>query len=207
MDIVHYSDGFPALVAWAERADVSSLIVLGAPIKQLRTLQKGTSVKLFGGKFVMASDIARLSSQKTSSLIFAQASRASLEHPAVAAVVDAEIQEKRDKLHQRNSGLNEVLASIASQNKKVLLLNLSLLRLQKKEQVLGRFLQNIALAKKAKLPVLLISGARTAFELRATRELRALTLSLGIPSELSRQAEKLLLEMAEHGESLGKDAL
>ncbi|MEK6820483.1 MAG: hypothetical protein AABX71_02110, partial [Nanoarchaeota archaeon] len=61
--------------------------------------------------------------------------------------------DKKDKLKQRDSGLNQVLCKIARENNIILAIDINELKIEDKktkEQILSRIMQNIKLIKKFK---------------------------------------------------------
>jgi len=92
---------------------------------------------------------------------------------------------KKDKLKQRDSGLNEVLCKIAKQNNITLAIDLDELKKEKdkktKAEILSRILQNIKLIKKYKndFKILNYKNKNQAF---------SFLLTLGLPTNLSKKA-------------------
>jgi ribonuclease P/MRP protein subunit RPP1 len=83
-----------------------------------------------------------------------------LETPGVNILLSPEINNRKDKLKQRDSGLNEILCKLATKNKITIGINLEILKtLDKKEKaiILSRIIQNIKLCKKAKCKLKLIN--------------------------------------------------
>jgi len=92
---------------------------------------------------------------------------------------------KKDKLKQRDSGLNEVLCKIAKQNNITLAIDLDELKKEKdkktKAEILSRILQNIKLIKKYKndFKILNYKNKNQAF---------SFLLTLGLPTNFSKKA-------------------
>jgi RNase P/RNase MRP subunit p30 len=203
MDLVFYDEDFFELLDVAKTLEVKEMLVVDFPankFEEIKKIQKRLAVKLIPAKMITKNDLSKVNSTANMNgkkqIIVGTSERGCIEHPLVKCIIDSEISEKKDRLHQRSSGLNYVLAKIASKNKKILLLNLSLLKFEKKERILGRFLQNVMLARKAKLPMLVVSGAIGKMELRSPTELKFVASSFGIPNQLSKLAIKELRELA-----------
>ncbi len=95
---------------------------------------------------------------------------------------------KKDKLKQRDSGLNHVLAKIAKAKNVIIGINLDeILHSDKKNKakILGRIRQNVKICKKAKLKMMFFSEK----ENRNSRDLTALGLVLGMPTNMLKRIE------------------
>jgi ribonuclease P/MRP protein subunit RPP1 len=101
-----------------------------------------------------------------------------LEINEVNILLSPEIHYRKDKLKQRDSGLNEVLCKLAAKNDIAIGIDLSeLTNKSKKEKaiILSRLKQNIFLCKKAKAKIKLINSDK--FD---KREIASLLLLLGM---------------------------
>ncbi len=84
--------------------------------------------------------------------------RVVLEIKGVNILLSPELHERRDKLKQRDSGLNEFLCKLAAKNNIKIAIDIQCLqKLDKKTkaQVLARIIQNIALCKRTKTQIIL----------------------------------------------------
>lgn len=92
---------------------------------------------------------------------------------------------KKDKLKERDSGLNQVLCKIAKQNNTILAFSLEELKKEKdkktKAEILGRMLQNIRLIKKYKNKFKLIN-------FKNKQQAFSFLLTLGLPTEIAKKA-------------------
>ncbi|MEM4282222.1 MAG: RNase P subunit p30 family protein [Candidatus Woesearchaeota archaeon] len=97
-------------------------------------------------------------------------------------IFDLEQSPEPDSLHQRNSGLNHVLAAIAAKNRIAIgfsfasILNSSGTR---RAQLLGRIAQNTALCKKYDVKCFFASFASSPWEMRGEHELKAIGELIG----------------------------
>ena len=206
MDVIHYpttADVFSEMLKMARMLGITDLIVLDLPPELLSP--KGppkpptskdsvlkSSLRVYRAVFVTPSNLSKLSNRTNQEFVFAPPEKACFEHPRVNGIIGAEGLMRKDRLHQRDSGINLTLASIAGKQKKVLLLDLALLGTDRKQQVLGRFIQNARLAVKARVPILIVSGARTPYQMRSPTELSILARWFGARPALTREAETLL---------------
>ena len=92
--------------------------------------------------------------------------------------------DKKDKLKQRDSGLNQVLCKIARENNIILAIDMNELKIEDKKtkaQILSRIMQNIKLIKKFKnnFRLLNYNNKEQAF---------SFLLSLGLPTDVAKRA-------------------
>ena len=91
----------------------------------------------------------------------------------------------KDKLKQRDSGLNQVLCKIAKDNRIILAIDLNELVKEKdkktKAVILARMLQNIKLIKKFKNKFLLLNQGNK-------QQAFSFLISLGMPTDMAREA-------------------
>ena len=98
---------------------------------------------------------------------------------------------KRDFVHQRNSGFNQILCKIAESKRVIIgvqvtqLINSNGMLLS---QIAGRIYQNITLCRKFKNEMLLASFAFRPYEMRAPSELQAIAEALGMTPLESKKA-------------------
>ena len=91
--------------------------------------------------------------KKNFDLIFARAERKFFEQHS-DYIINAELSEKRDSFHYRNTSLNQVHAKLASQNSITIVFNFGMLsdsNSLSRIKYLGRMFQNAVLSKKYKL--------------------------------------------------------
>ena len=94
---------------------------------------------------------------------------------------------KKDRLKQKDSGFNQVLAKIAKKNNIIIGINLDEItnaKGRKKAEILARIKQNIKLCDKNKLNMKFISSEKNK---RNLYDLRALGLILGMPTSMVKQ--------------------
>jgi len=94
---------------------------------------------------------------------------------------------KKDRLKQRDSGLNHVLCNIAKTNNITLAIDFTEIENEKNKKsralILGRIRQNIKLMKKAKCKLKIIN-----FNQENKREIFSLLLTLGADTKLAEEA-------------------
>ena len=93
--------------------------------------------------------------------------------------------ERKDKLKQRNSGLNHVLAKIAKKNNISIGINLDeIMESKNKARILSRINQNIKLCNKSKLKMKFITINEK--NKRNLHDLKSLGLILGMPTWMTK---------------------
>ena len=95
---------------------------------------------------------------------------------------------RKDKLKQRDSGFNQVLAKIAKKKNIIIGINLDEIlspgSLEEKAEILARIQQNVVLCNKNKLKMKFIS---TEAKARSKHDLKALGLVLGMPTWMNKE--------------------
>jgi RNase P/RNase MRP subunit p30 len=93
--------------------------------------------------------------------------------------------QQKDRLYQRESGLNHVLCNLARENNTTLAVNLQEFRAEKNKKtlalMLSRLLQNIKLMKKAKNRVTLLNY-------KNKEQAKSFLLTLGLPTNMIAKA-------------------
>jgi len=117
------------------------------------------------------------------------------------AVFGLESLERKDSLHYRRSGLNQVLCSIAKTSNISIAFSFSeILSISGmlRSQFLGRINQNIMLCRKYKAPALIASFASSPYQMRTHHDLAnffsVLGMTAGEAIEASEKASKLIIQ-------------
>ncbi|MBN2112443.1 hypothetical protein JW707_05085 [Candidatus Woesearchaeota archaeon] len=91
--------------------------------------------------------------------------------------------QRKDFMHHRASGLNQILCKIAKQKDKMIAFSFSAILNSKGErraQLLGKMMQNIKFCRKYKVRTILASFAKTPYGMRAPNDLVSFGVSLGM---------------------------
>src|SRR3989344_1390288 len=82
--------------------------------------------------------------------------RLALSSRYVDVLLDPHLGQRKDFMHQRNSGLNHVLCALAKEHNVAIGFSFSnILRAQHREKLLGRIMQNILLCRRYKIPMVI----------------------------------------------------
>lgn len=111
-----------------------------------------------------------------------------LEKRKPSLVYNIEFQ-KKDFIHHRNSGLNQVYCNFLKENNIILGLNFNLLNHSKnREFIIPRISQNIRFSKKYGFDIKIASFATDPFDMRSPKELESLFISLGMDAKAAKKA-------------------
>jgi len=185
-DIVVPQNNEQAFVQMAEKLGFRNLILVSA--------NRATSkkIRVFSGDKT-GSDITVVKASEFS--------RESIEHGS-NLIYDLESHGKRDYMHQRNSGLNQVLCRLAA--KKKVIIGFSMRTLINSDgmlrgQLAGRMSQNISLCRKFKNDMVTASFAEKPYEMRSPSDLQALAITLGMhPKEAKDSLTKAYKKILEN---------
>lgn len=97
----------------------------------------------------------------------------------------------KDFMDQKNSGVDHIMARFMSE--RVIALEIDFSRILNsygmlRSQMMGRMRQNVMLARKYEVPIVITSNAEDRWSLRAPRELISMGLSLGMTGETAKKA-------------------
>lgn len=102
---------------------------------------------------------------------------------------------KKDHLHYRNSGLNQVICKLAKKRDIAIGFNFNDILITKgreRAQIIGRMMQNIRLCRKYKLRMVLGSFAKNKWQMRARNDLMSLGIVMGMhPKEAKNSLEMI----------------
>ena len=133
--------------------------------------------------------IQKLKKENKSVIVRAQDTefnRKILENKDVNVLLSPEIHNRKDKLKERDSGLNEVLCKIAAKNSIKIGININELKNQtpkNKAIILARIMQNIQLCKRTKTDIKIINCKE-----KDKREAFSLLLTLGASTTQAKKA-------------------
>jgi len=109
-----------------------------------------------------------------------------LENKKVDVLVFSEFSEKKDKLKQRNSGLNQVLCKFARDNKIEIGIDISMMEKMSAKELsehISRIRQNVKLCNKYKIKMILINVKE-----KNKHDLIAFCLSIGMSTSMAKYA-------------------
>lgn len=83
--------------------------------------------------------------------------------------------QRRDFMHQRASGLNHILCSLARKNNITIGFSFtSILNAKDRHEILGRMMQNLRMCKRFKVKTMIASFAKSPYEMRSMHDLMSL---------------------------------
>lgn len=128
--------------------------------------------------------------QSIKGLVIAKAeadNRAFFESKKIDIIYGLEQASRKDYIHHRGSGMNQVLAKLAKQNKKSIAFSFSML-LKRKAEIMARIGQNIRLCRKYDVCMVIASFAKKPYDMRSPHDLIALMQSLGMEGGEAKKA-------------------
>ncbi len=186
IDIVFPERNEVKFIEIAEKLRIDGLIFVYSRPKDIGELQRTTKIKLYSAVICDANEIKRY---KGKILTFVRAPedqfilRDLIEGEMPDMIFGLELNKRKDFIHHRSSGLNQVLSESLREKGVCVGFNISeIIKLNRIEKsvVLGRFSQNIRLAKKFGFKIILASFAHEPFGLKPQNEILSLLSSLGI---------------------------
>lgn len=157
-------------------------------IKKIEKLKQKTSLSLFIGALTKPKQTSSVKSFSDIIIVSASAqsqkeNRYVLEKPRADILFGLELEPRKDSMHHKNSGLNQVLCALATKNRTMIGFPLSIL-MEKKDMLrtifMGRASQNIRFCRKYKCDMIIASFARTSFEMRSPTDIESLGILLGM---------------------------
>lgn len=135
--------------------------------------------------------LSSLSSKKEKKKIFVKAkddsfNRRIIETCKIDYLVSPELNQTKDSLKQRDSGLNHVLAKEAAKRKIGIVINFSEIKnldKQNKSKIISKIIQNIQICRKTKSDLKIASFAKSEKEINSEEELKSFLFSLGSSSQ------------------------
>ncbi len=182
-DIVFPRNNEKEIIAMAERMGYDTLFFAYDRKTDIAKFQETTKIRIISA-----------ATQGTASPVILRANesiRHILETLKPAYLYGMEFHEKRDSMHQRNAGLNQVLCSIAEKNKVTMTIPLQeLLRCTaaKRSIIIGRISQNCRLCRKYKVKMKLATFASSPYQMRSPRDLMSLALIFGMDTKQAKEA-------------------
>ena len=110
---------------------------------------------------------------------------------SIDILMSPESMKGKDHLHWRNSGLNQVMLSLAKKNNVAVGFALqSILQTEgvKRAQLLGRMMQNVGLCRKYKVKMTLCSFARDIWGLRSASDMQGFGRIIGMTPKEAKEA-------------------
>ena len=155
-------------------------------------IQKNHDIEIKTGFIVTQKNLNRAAQH--SRLLAAKSSdsdRMLIESKKIKIIYGLEETHKKDRLHQRASGLNHVLCEIARKNNVIIGFSYGQLfgkSLPESSIAMGRMMQNIALCRKYKVKTITASFSQNPYELRARHDISRLFAMLGMDDKNIRES-------------------
>jgi len=187
VDIVFPSKNEGELVSVAEKLGYSGLCFVYDYQKDVNILRQGlekldTKLKIYLGLLAEPADVRNAA--KVCELVLVKGSAKNhdvLEKLPVDILFGSEFFMKRDAMHYRGSGLNQILCRLAAKNKVIIGFNLNMINESMNlPMILGRVMQNIVLCKKYRAEMAIFSGARKPYQMKGISDLMSFMTVAGL---------------------------
>ncbi|MFH1506204.1 MAG: RNase P subunit p30 family protein [archaeon] len=194
IDIVRPQDNEKEFIEVAERMGMKGIIFLYTKqdkkiLEQVEKLKKEIKLKLLKGLLIKDTRQAN-KAKKDFNLLFGLGTRENFENKSVQIIFDVESDTRKDYIHNRNSGLNQVHCKLAKEKNKIIAFSFSqVLNSDRPEIILGRLIQNIVLCRKYKNDFVIASFAQDPYEMRCCRDYEALLRVLGATPKQAKEAK------------------
>ncbi len=195
-DIVFPRDNERKLINMAVRLGYSTLYLIydfkeNFDKKKIEELSEDTDIKI---KMGFKTDIKNIQKFKRFGFTVIEAtdkSRHIIEKCKPNLIYNLELIGKKDFIHHRNSGLNQVLCKLANKNKVIVGINFNNFLKEtklRKDIIIGRIQQNIKLCRKYKVKMLIASFATTPYEMRNPQDLLSFCVVLGMHPKEAKES-------------------
>jgi len=179
IDFVFPKNNEKEFIRIAEKLGISELVFVYDKPTDVSSFQQDTKIKLSSAVICKPDDVRKYKGRFLT-LVEAPEDQADirniLERNKPDIMFNLEFGRRKDFIHHRASGLNHVLAEIASQKGVAIGFNFSKIlsaKPQDRAVYMGRMMQNIDFAKKFKFKTTIASFARSPWEMRGERELKS----------------------------------
>jgi RNase P/RNase MRP subunit p30 len=192
VDIVFPEGNEEKFMQMAEKLGYKSLVFCYASPKDVEPFRKKTSIKILSAIMVDSRTAQKMKGK--ADLLISSCSgdiRQMVEATPVDILIDAESSRNKDFIHHRNSGLNHIIANLASAKKKAMGFSGALAigsRGMFRAQVMGRMMQNVRLCRKYKVKMVIASFAKAPFGMRSPHDLLSFCVILGMHPKEARDA-------------------
>jgi RNase P/RNase MRP subunit p30 len=169
----------------------------GGDFRSFVSTVKARDASLLAGALVK-NDVSRNAKRaiESADLVFADArqddaARQAAESWDVDLIVNPELNENKDLIHQRSSGLDHVIAAFMAERDIGYLVNFDNILLSsgaRRAQLVGRISQNLMLADKYGVRVVFGSGERSRWHMRNPSDIEATARMLGMGASQARDA-------------------
>lgn len=183
-DIVFPDKNEKEFIEIAEKLGYGAIVFAYEDANKMPKQMPKTKLKISNGLLAKEKDIQKL--KKKADLILVKSTgndRWVLEKSQADIIFGLEEAQKKDFMHHRASGLNQVLCRIASKKGKTIAFPFSTILASKgmlRAQLIGKMMQNVKFCRKFKVKTILASFAKTPYGMRAPSELTAFGITLGM---------------------------
>ena len=198
MDIAIPNGNEDLFISMAERLGYRELMLLydSSKFAEMQNIQPNSKIKISFGILAQQRDMQKIKSKFKGHFIAAKSSdsdRDIMEKQYADLIFSLEEASRKDFMHQRGSGLDNILAKLAHDNNVSIGFSISsLLNSKNKNMIMGRMMQNIRLCRKYKTKMVIASFSASPYQMRSPHDIISLFAGLGMSSREAK--ESLTLE-------------
>jgi len=200
IDIVFPKDNEQEFIDIAKRLKLKGLCFVYPDVKSKETLdelRKNTKLKIYHGLLV---DHKTAGKSKADLLIAksGEHDRFLIEQGKANLLFELEQSSRKDFMHQKNAGLNQVLCRLASEKNKIIGFSFfSVLKAKPRQQsrTFGRMMQNVMVCRKYEVNMCLASFAEDPFDMRSQYELMSFGVNIGMHA---KEAKDAVISVSDH---------
>lgn len=150
-----------------------------------RNFADSADIKIVNGILADGKNLKKIKNKMEETSVFVAAKSSDkdieiMEGSLASLIFSFEENQRRDFIHQRASGLNHILCSLARKNNITLGFSFtSILNAKDRHEILGRIMQNLRICKQFKVKTAIASFAKDPYEMRSMHDLASLLKLLG----------------------------
>ena len=189
VDIVFPNGNEKEFLETAEKLGYDSVVFVYE--KHIPALPK-SKIKIITG--LVADEKQIQNAKNNANLVFVKSSKNNrwvLEKSKADILFGIEGAQRKDFMHHRASGLNQILCKIAKQKGKTIGFTFSAIlnaNPAKRAKLIGKMMQNIKFCRKYKVKTILASFAKTPYGMRAPNDLISLGVSIGMHAKEAKDS-------------------
>src|SRR3989338_8551340 len=191
-DIVIPNGNEDLFISMAERLGYKELMLLydSSKFEEMQNIQSNSKIKIRVGILAELKNMQKIKSKFKGHFVAAKSSdsdRDVMEKVYADLIFSLEEASRKDFMHQRGSGLDNVLAKLAHDNSVSIGFSISsILSSKNKNIIMGRIMQNIRLCRKYKTKMVIASFAASPYHMRSPHDIISMLSFFGMAQQEAR---------------------
>ena len=193
-DIVIPNGNEDLFISMAERLGYKELMLLydSSKFEEMQNIQSNSKIKIRVGILAELKNMQKIKSKFKGHFVAAKSSdsdRDVMEKVYADLIFSLEEASRKDFMHQRGSGLGNILAKLAHDNSVSIGFSISsLLNSKNKNMIMGRMMQNIRLCRKYKTKMVIASFATSPYQMRSPHDIISMFSLFGMAQQEAKDA-------------------